>query len=146
MMKHEQLNWAPPKHLKWYEKYLNKCIFTKKNKLRKGLKKLAEKAGAKPNPASFIKSQLSKFKNAHRLNAYMKFRSFGEFPDLSEKERYQLAPKFFMDNFKHGVFKFFGIRCCECCGKIIEDAENPSAYKRFCMYETDIKSKQPTVH
>ena len=62
MMKHEQLNWVPRDRLKRYEKYLNKCIFTKKNKLRKGLKELAEKAGAKPNPASFIKSQLNKFK------------------------------------------------------------------------------------
>ncbi len=145
-MKFTELNWAPPGSLKSYEEYLNKCVFTKKNKLRKCLKELAEKAGAKPDPDSFIKSQIDKLRNAHRLNAYMKFRAFKEFPDRDEEERYQLDPIFFMKGFQKDIFKFFGVECCECCGRIIEDTKNPKAYKKFCMYETEIKSEQRTLH
>lgn len=142
----DNLNWTPPYRLKKFEKYLHKYLFTKNNKLKKSLKKLAEKSGIPADPDGFIKSQTDKFKNAHRIDAYMKFRARAEFPDDPEDERYQLKPEFFMDNFYRGIFKFFGIECCECCGRIIEDTQNPSAYSRFCKYETEIKSKEPTIH
>ena len=143
------LSWAHPEDLKDYEKGLRNFVYTKKGKVKKYLLKDVDKLNVKAEPETFIKCLVKKFQNAHRLNAYMSFRSFTEFPpDGKDKDGngYGLDPRFYIDGFKKNCFEFFGIKCCECCGEIIEDTKNPNAYKRFCKYERGIKSDQPTLH
>jgi|TARA_Y100000294_G_scaffold35808_1_gene31346 hypothetical protein len=142
------LDWTHPEDLKDYEKYIREYVYTKKGEVRKHLLKgLTPKSTFKDKPEMFINCQLSKFRNAHRVDAYMRFRSFKEFPpngkDINGNE-YSLDVKFFYDLFKKDCFEFFGIKCCPCCGEIVEDTQNPDAYSRFLDNEKELKG--PTVH
>ena len=137
------LDWTHPEDLKDYEKTIRKFVYTKKGEVRKHLLKGLTHA----EPEEFIDCQLNKFKSVHRINAYMSFRSFTEFPpDGKDKNgnEYNLTARFYYDNFKKGCFEFFGIKCCPCCGEIVEDTQNPDAYSRFVIYEKELKG--PTVH
>jgi len=142
------ISWVHPEDLKQYEKSIRKFVYTKEGKVRKHLLKgLTSKSTFKAEPEMFIECQLNKFKSAHRLDHYMKFRSFVEFPpDGKDKNGngYGLDPKFYFESFKEGCYEFFGIKCCPCCGEIIEDTQNPDAYSRFVEHEKELK--EPTVH
>ena len=136
-------SWVHPDDLKRYEKTIRKFVYTKRGKVRKGLLKDIEGLNTKAEPEEFIKCMVKKFHSAHRLNYYMKFRAFREFPGVPEEERYQHNAKFYYDGFGEGCFEFFGIKCCPCCGEIIEDIQNPDAYSRFLDNEKELKG--PTV-
>jgi hypothetical protein len=135
------LDWTHPEDLKDYKKHLKNFIYTKKGKVRK-----CRLSPLKHEPETFIKCQIRIFQSVHRINAYMSFRAFSEFPEVPAKERYQFTPKYYYDNFKNDCYEFFGVKCCPCCGEIIEDTQNPEAYEEFCKYEKEIKSEQPTLH
>ena len=139
------LSWVHPEDIKDYERNLRNFVYTKKGKVKKRLPKSFDKEEAE----MFIKCQVNKFRSAHRLDDYMSFRSFREFPpDGKDKngDGYSLDAKFYYDSFARNCFEFFGIKCCPCCGEIIEDTQNPEAYERFCKYEIQIKSEQRTLH
>ena len=131
------LDWTHPEDLKAFKKDLKNFVYTKKGEVKKDLLKHPSKL----KPEEFIRCTVSQFQSAHRLDAYMSFRSFTEFPpDGKDKDGngYGLDPRFYIDGFKKNCFEFFGIKCCECCGEIIEDTKNPDAYERFCKYEKEI--------
>ena len=82
---------------------------------------------------SMSKSKLRK--NAKRLNSYMTFRSKKEFPNGDCNGCvYELDTNFYYDNFKNGIFTFFGIECFA-DGSIFRDNQNPDAYKEFVGHE-----------
>lgn len=137
-------NWVHPEDLRKFEKQVRNFVFTKKGKIRKHLLNDIKDINTNPDPESFIDTQVKKFQSAHRIHNYMKFRAYKEFPDKAEKERYDFDPQFYFDSFKEGCYDFFGIECCECCGKIIRDKQNPEAYSRFVIHEKSMKG--PTVH
>ena len=138
------VDWVNPEDLKHYEKSIRNFVYTKKGKVRKYLLKDIEGLNTYAEPEEFIKCMVHKFRSAHRLNYYMKFRAFKEFPGVPEKKRYQHNAKFYYDGFKQGCFEFFGIKCCPCCGGIIKDTQNPDAYAKFLDNEKELQ--EPTVH
>ena len=140
-------SWVHPEDLKAYEKKVRNFVYTKKGKIRKFLLDDIKDINTNPDPENFIDAQIKKFQSAHRIHNYMKFRAFTEFPpDGKDRngDEYGLTPEFFHTSFRKDCYTFFGIKCCPCCGEIIEDTQNPAAYSRFVDREKELKG--PTVH
>jgi len=68
-----------------------------------------------------------------RLHAYMNFRAKLEFPNLEQPHEFD--EEWYFKQMIEGCFTFFGIQCCPCHGAIVEDTQNPKAYKKFCELE-----------
>ena len=137
-------NWVHPEELRNFKKEARSFVYTKKGKIRKHLLNDIKDINTNPDPERFIDAQVKKFQSAHRIHNYMKFRAYRELPDVQEEERYQFTPQWFFKSFMKGCYKFFGIECCDCCGRIVRDTQNPEAYSRFVEHEKRMKG--PTVH
>ena len=71
--------------------------------------------------------------SACRLNAYMNFRAKLEFPN--KEQPHELDEPWYFKQLLNGCCTFFGINCCPRDGAIVEDTQNPNAYKKFCELE-----------
>ena len=78
----------------------------------------------------------------------MTFRSKKEFPNGDcNGDGYELDTNFYYDNFKNGIFTFFGIECSSADGEIIRDNQNPEAYRDFVGHKksTDLDKEYVEV-
>jgi len=128
-----RLNWTPPGHEIQYKKWIRDLSKTKR------FKSLIKKH---PNKPAFELWFMNYCPNAYRLKAYMDFRAF------HEKQSHKFNEFFYLSSFLEGCFNFFGIKCCDCCGRILKDTQNPTAYEWFCEFEDEEieKLKQRTLH
>ena len=129
------LNWIPPGHETQYKNWIKKLEKSKRFRH-------ARKQNKKNGSPTFEEWWERIGPSSYRLKAYMDFRAF------HEKQKHDFTHLFYLKGFNEGCFRFFGINCCECCGEIIEDEQNPTAYEMFCEFEDEElkKLKQRTVH
>ena len=131
-----QLCWIPDGHKQQYKNWIKKL---NKSKEFKHVREQKIKDGY----PDFEEVWEVYCPSAYRLKAYMDFRAF------NEKQKHEFTEKFYLASFFDGCFKFFGITCCECCGRILKDEQNPTAYDWFCEFENEeIENirKSQTVH
>jgi len=131
-----QLCWIPDGHKNQYKNWLKKLEKSKRFKH-------ARQQNTKNGRPTFTEWWEVFCPNTYRLKAYMDFRAF------HENVKNEFTHIFYLDGFNKGCFTFFGVKCCDCCGRILKDEQNPTAYKWFCEFENEeiekIK-KGPTVH
>ena len=130
------LSWLPDGHKKQYKSWIKKLNKSKEFKY-------AREQNFKNGHPPFEELWEVFCPNAYRLKAYMDFRAF------HEKQKHEFTEKFYIGGFYNGCFTYFGVKCCDCCGRILKDEKNPTAYEWFCEFENEeiekIK-KGPTVH
>ena len=130
-----QLCWIPDGHKNQYKNWLKKLEKSKRFKH-------ARQQNTKKGRPTFTEWWEVFCPNTYRLKAYMDFRAF------HEKLKHKFTESFYIKSFFDGCFNFFGIKCCDCCGRILEDTQNPTAYERFCEFEDEEikKLEQRTMH
>ena len=109
------------------EKNLKEC-FDKRFK-----KEFLKRGHSQEEWKDFSKHSHQLILSACRLNAYMNFRAKLEFPD--KEQPHEFDEPWYLQGLLQGCHTFFGINCCSCHGAIIEDTQNPKAYKEFCELE-----------
>ena len=134
-----KLYWVPDGHEKQYKNWIKKLNKSKRYKH-------AREKNIESGKPTFEDLWDLFLPSAYRLKAYMDFRAY------QEAQEHAFDEQFYLNSFYEGCFKFFGITCCDCCGRILKDEQNPKAYKWFCEFEKEEvenikkKLKGPTVH
>ena len=118
------LSWVPDGHKEQYKNWIKKLNKSKR------FKHAREKNIENGNPP-FEEMWEVYCPSAYRLKAYMDFRAF------HEKLEHRFTERFYIKSFFDGIFNLFGITCCDCCGRILKDEQNPTAYKWFCEFEEE---------